>query len=368
MRRSRARTRSTQPERPNRLRRSAILATAATAATVAAGCGTPDGAAGRAACTTPGFSADSVKIGWVYPDSGAVSSGMISARSGFVARVEQQNAAGGIHGRKITFAWRDDAGSNLQNLQAMHDLVDNERVFGVVESTTAAAGGADFLHAQGIPVAGLPAEPLWADHTYNNMFAHGYLITNGPSVDVFGTFVRAKGGTKAAMVLSDSNGTANQISEKIAESLRAAGIPVSPQTFIYNESSSNPLQLGQQLKAAGVDTVIGTLPAADASDIMTGAHTAGAQIRVFLSAAGYNRAILQEKGPTIAGLYTYMNYVPFVNPTPAHDRYLAAIQAYAPELEPPDQEMALLSYIGTDIFLTGLLRGPDCQGSGVIAV
>jgi len=93
---------------------------------------------------------------------------------------------------------------------------------------------------------------------------------------------------------------------------------------------------------------------------MTGAHTAGVPIRVFLSAAGYNRAVLQEKGPRIAGLYTYMNYVPFVNPTPAHDRYLAAIHAYAPELQPPDQEVAVLSYISTDIFLTGLLRGPAC--------
>ncbi|OHV42757.1 ABC transporter substrate-binding protein [Pseudofrankia sp. BMG5.36] len=339
----------------------ALLATVATTAALAAGCGTSGNAAsGPVPCTTPGFSADAIKIGWVYPDTGPLAQALGAARSGFIARVEQQNAAGGIHGRKLTFVWRDDAGSAPQNLEAMHDLVENEQVFGVVESTTAASGSADYLHAKGVPVAGLPAEALWADHRYDNMFAHGYVITDGPSVDTFGTFVKARGGTKAAIVLSDADQVSNQISQKVADSLRAAGVEVSPEKFIYNPTHTDPVQLGQQLKEAGVDTVVGALSAVDTSEVMEGARAAGATVKVFLSAAGYDRGVLQEKGPAMAGLYTYMNYVPFLNRTPAHDLYMDAMRAYAPELQPPDQELALVAYLSTDIFLTGLLRGPAC--------
>ncbi|WP_035924434.1 ABC transporter substrate-binding protein [Pseudofrankia sp. EUN1h] len=343
------------------MRRTALFAAVTMATALLAGCGTSGSAAtGPAPCTTPGFSPDSIKLGWVYPDTGPLAQALGAARSGFVARVEQQNAAGGIHGRKLTFAWRDDVGSGAQNLEAMRDLVENEHVFGVVESTTAAAGGADYLHEQEVPVAGLPAEAIWAEHFYDNMFAHAYVITSGPSVDTFGTFVKARGGTKAAIVLSDTDQVSNQISEKVTDSLRAAGIEVSPTKFIYNPTHTSRSQLGEQLKNAGVDTVAGALSAADTSEVMAGAHEAGAVVKVFLSAAGYDRGVLQEKGATIAGLYTYMNYVPFLNRTPAHDLYIDAMRAYAPELQPPDQELALIAYLSTDIFLTGLLRGPAC--------
>src|SRR5262245_28814103 len=176
------------------------LATAvSTVVALAAGCSRPnEETAGPPSCSTPGFGPEEIKIGWIYPDSGPIASALAATRSGFIARVEQQNAAGGIHGRKITFAWRDDVGNAARNLEAAHELVNGEQVFGLVESTTVASGGAEYLRTQGVPVAGLPAEPVWADHRYANMFAHAYVITDGPSVDVYGTFVRARGGTKAA--------------------------------------------------------------------------------------------------------------------------------------------------------------------------
>jgi len=339
----------------------ALLTAVVTVAALAAGCGgSSDTVVGPLPCSTPGFGPNEIKIGWIYPDSGPIASALAATRSGFIARVEQQNAAGGINGRKITFEWRDDVGSAARNLEAVHELVDGAHVFGVVESTTVASGGADYLRAQGVPVAGLPAEPVWADRHYANMFAHAYVITDGPSVDVYGTFVKARGGTKAAILVSDVDQGSSQISEKVADSLRAAGIEVSPERFVYNSNSTDPLQIGQQLKDAGVDTVAGALPAADISKVMEAARVVAAPVKIFLSAAGYDRRVLQQKGATMAGLYTYMTYVPFLSRTPAHDRYLAAMRAYAPELQPPDQELALVAYLSTDIFLTGLLRGPAC--------
>ena len=46
----------------------------------------------------------------------------------FGVRVGIVNAAGGIHGRKITYAWQDDASDPLANKEAARRLVENEQV------------------------------------------------------------------------------------------------------------------------------------------------------------------------------------------------------------------------------------------------
>lgn len=349
--------------RGTRSRRAVLVAAAAALATVAAGCATTSkpGVAG-VACNAPGFTSNTVKIGYLYPDSGPLAQALLASRSGFIARVEQQNAAGGVHGRQIITATGDDQGDKGTNLQAARQLVQADRVFGIVEGTTAASGSADFLRQQNVPVVGLPAESIWADHRYPNMFAQAYVYAGADagSVDTFGQFVKAQGGTKAAIVGSDIAEASNQLNAETADSLRAVGVQVSPQTFIYSPVHTDPLALGRQLKAAGVDTVAGALSAQDFSHVMRGAKAAGANIKIYMSASGYDHSILKQDGRALAGLYTWLNYVPFEANPPADQTYFASMRDYAPELQPPDQELALIEYILTDMFITGLERAPDC--------
>nr|MDT0667592.1 ABC transporter substrate-binding protein [Micromonospora sp. DSM 115978] len=57
---------------------------------------------------------------------------------------------------------------------------------------------------------------------------------------------------------------------------------------------------------------------------------------------------------------TFLNYVPFVESTPAFRTYLDAMTRYAPEMQPPDNEVAISSYIATDMFLRGLEEAGAC--------
>jgi hypothetical protein len=124
----------------------ALSAVAAVIATslVAAGCGMAGGSSSStssaAACNTPGYSANEIQLGFIYPNTGAVAPALSASKSGFDARIAEANAAGGIYGRKIVTSWRDDAATPGQNLEAAQDLVERQKVFSLVEATVAAGG------------------------------------------------------------------------------------------------------------------------------------------------------------------------------------------------------------------------------------
>ncbi|OHV47472.1 ABC transporter substrate-binding protein [Pseudofrankia sp. BMG5.36] len=339
------------------------MAAAAMVTALAAGCAVAGGGAGgsaRAACDTPGYSDDEIRLGFVYPDSGAVASSLAASMSGFLARIGQANAAGGIHGRKLVYSWRDDVSASGQNLEAVRDLVEKQDVFGLVEASVSAFGGADYLRARGIPVAGIAAEAFWADPRYRNMFAYTYLFTDGPSVSTFGDYAKTQGGTRAAVIQSDVTSTGNDIGSRMSVSLAAAGIPTVPGRFVYNPSVTSPMQLGQQLRAAQADVVIAVLAGSNLAEVMRGIREAGAPVKVVLAPSGYDKALIDQYGQTLGGLSAAVTYVPAEIGGPAHQTYLDAMAEYAPELRPPDQELAFVTYIITDLFLSGLDKAGPC--------
>nr|MDT0667066.1 ABC transporter substrate-binding protein [Micromonospora sp. DSM 115978] len=132
-------------------------------------------------CQTPGYSAEKISLGYVHPDQGALGSVVRAARSGVDARIGEANDNGGVHGRTIDYTWRDDRGDPDGNRRAVTELVEIDEVFGVLEATTAASGGAAYLAENHVPVAGIAAEEEWSLH--RNMFAPWYSISDGPSVN-----------------------------------------------------------------------------------------------------------------------------------------------------------------------------------------
>ncbi|MBL7492643.1 ABC transporter substrate-binding protein [Frankia sp. AgB1.9] len=342
------------------VRRAALLTVLATA--LAAGCtASSDSAHGSVAgCDTPGFVGDTIRLGFAYPDSGIGAAALAAARSGFVARIEQANAAGGIHGRKLVYVWRDDASVSTQNLEVVRDLVENQKVFGLVEASISAAEGAVYLRDHGVPVTGIPAEAFWADPSYRNMFAYSYVVDEGPPVSTFGAFAKAQGGTRAAVIQNDVSPAANAIGAKLGASLAAAGIPTVPDRFVYNPTLTDPVQLGQQLRKAGVDVVTAAFDGEDLAEVVRGIRAAGAPVKVLLAPSGYDRSLLETYGPTLSGLTAAISYVPFELGGPAHQAFLRAMSSFAPEVQPPGQELALVTYILTDLFLYGLDKAGAC--------
>ncbi|OHV42656.1 ABC transporter substrate-binding protein [Pseudofrankia sp. BMG5.36] len=310
-------------------------------------------------CASPGVTSKSIKIGLIYPDTGgAVATGFRSARSAVEARIDHQNANGGIHGRQVVLEWRDDESSAEGFTHAAHDLLDNEQVFGLIAQTIGIGPSAAWLDEAGVPVVGVATDSSWTDD-HDNMFTFGSLFNEGNPVSTFGEYVKKQGGTRAYLVIDPSAPASHGLATQFAPSLTSQGVTVVG-TSDYTQSVSNPTHVIDSLERTGADALIGVLQLGAYVDIYAAAKAAGIRLKVALTTAGYNMELLAARGRDMAGMSVLVGYQSFQQDSPTMRVYHEAMAAYAPELADPNEEVALASYVAADEMLVGLDRAGQC--------
>ncbi|MCL9760856.1 ABC transporter substrate-binding protein [Frankia sp. AiPa1] len=309
-----------------------------------------------AACVGPGIGRDSLRVGMIYPDSGITSSLLATFRDGADARLGVANKAGGVAGRRIGYVWQDDASSPTGNQVAARILVDDDKVFGILESSSVAGGSAEFLHRAGIPVTGLSLDPAWAE--YDNMFSYSNLVAKGTSVTTWGTFVADQGGHRAVLIQSGFSESSVTLADEMERSLRAVGIPVVGR--VDATSLINLADLGKQVRASGADVMIGTVTGGAFASVLGAARSEHARLRVVLSPTNYDQRLLARYRGALPDVFTFTDYQPFELNLPAHRRFLDAMRTYAPQVTPPTQQAALAGWISADMFLRGLAAAGPC--------
>ena len=102
----------------------------------------------------PGMSDTDIKVGTIAVESGVQASSFAPALEGVKARIDKANQTGELGARKITLVVRDDAADQTRNAEVARDLVEQEKVFGIIEDTSTSNGSAKYLNEQAVPVAG----------------------------------------------------------------------------------------------------------------------------------------------------------------------------------------------------------------------
>ncbi len=117
--------------------------------------------------SAPGVTAKTISIGLIESATGPASSTFGDSATGVEARFDQQNAEGGIDGRKLKLFVADDTSTPTGNLLAAEDLVSTKGVFGVISDNAVLVGGADYLQKQDVPVTEFSSitgeEPQYTD-------------------------------------------------------------------------------------------------------------------------------------------------------------------------------------------------------------
>ncbi|ADP81335.1 ABC transporter substrate-binding protein [Pseudofrankia inefficax] len=344
----------------HRLRGRAPVAAAAVAlvglSTVLTACGSSAPAASACPLPAPGVTAGTIKVGYVYPDTGPaeIASTFKSARSGVEARIDLQNAHGGVNGRRIDLVWRDDQSDEQAFSGAAHELVDTEKVFGLITTSTALDQSAGWLARENVPVAGTASSAIWSD--YPNLFHAGNLY-NGGGTSVFGDFVRAEGGTRA-LVIVDPNAAASQgLAAQLTPSLRSRGIQVVGEVT-YTDGVTNAARVADQLRKSGADTLVGAAQLEPFLAVYSAAKALGVRFNVALNLTGYSPDLLAQRGADMAGMSIPSSIG--APGSPAMDTYLAAMSDYAPEAKDPADELAIGGYVVADEMIKGLELAGTC--------
>jgi branched-chain amino acid transport system substrate-binding protein len=279
--------------RSRRLR--AVIGGAVVAGTATFGLATMSGAAVPAA--DPGVTDKTVTVGYIYPATGVAASISQNGLRAFQARIDRQNAQGGVNGRTIKVVAKDD-GSSAQNVQVTHDLVENDKVFAVVDQSPFAFLSYRYLLDQGVPMVG-----NGVDGTYYQQKGNEAILSSGGNGTPFGDItydgparIMKMAGAKKVGVLAYGAASSSVAAAKALTSYAAPAVgldPVYTNTAIdFGAADVGPPVLG--LKNAGADGVYLPMAAATNVAVAQGLQQNGVSMKAVLMGTGYGQALLDS--------------------------------------------------------------------------
>jgi branched-chain amino acid transport system substrate-binding protein len=292
------------------------------------------GTAGNTA-SAPGLTADTITVGVVVDETGVAASND-KGYAAFKARIDAQNDAGGIFGRKIKLVFEDGLSSPTANLTAVQKIVLTSSPFVMVDDSYALSSSYRYLVAQNIPtVTGGYDGPEYADP--GNEYLLPMLIGNigkdyPPINTIVPNFMKAQGVTKGAGLGYSVSPSSSAAAAKIADGLATVGLPGAYVNTSIPFGGENVGSVILDMKRQGVN---GGYLAMDNNTNFAVANAAiqnGLTFKALVMATGYDETLLDnptalataEKG----NVFIASNFVPYEAATPGVNRMRAVFQKY----------------------------------------
>jgi ABC-type branched-subunit amino acid transport system substrate-binding protein len=339
-----------------------VIAGVATAGLVATG-------AGAQTSTDPGVTDKTVKIGYISSQTGVASPTHKNAHKSCQARVDAQNAKGGVNGRKIEVTAIDDT-SSAANLTAAQDLVQNRKVFAVIDNSAFAFLAWRFLKDQGVPMIGGGFDGSYYYNKGNESIISGLgsgTPVPGLTYDTVTRVMKQMGATKVAAVgygASPSSSESAKATETFgADAQGLKGVYLN-NTLQFGGTDVGPVVLG--IKNSGADGLYLPLDSDTNFAIVQGLQQNGVKMKANILATGYsqdllNQPIAQTIQPTDV---MFSAYRPVELGGPAIKTFQANLKKYAGITGVPDYG-GYTGYIVCDMMIKGLQaagKTPTRQG------
>lgn len=336
---------------------SVLLSVMATSAMAAPAPAPKPTAATNASCpTTPGVTPTGVTLGWIGSKTGPASTTFLGAQQGAQLRIDQENAKGGVNGRKLKLNIYDDATSAAQQISEVQKAI-GDGVFGLT-TTTSTVSMYPTLKAAGIPITGFSNPAFGTD--LNAFGVAGATTSANPTIanNLVLEKMKQQGATKVAIInhatasaAASQNALANLVPLMggMTVSLRIADSP--PGT---HDATSEALRI----KNSGSDSVNYSGFIDGAISLAVALKQQGVSLKSFAVAGLSDPATLRSANGALDGALgqTYGTVPVGVNvrsvKTFAAAMKAAGINPYAPA--------APLGYVGADLFIKGLKVAGQC--------
>ena len=251
--------------------------------------------AGAAPANDPGVTPKAITIGYIYSETGVAGSTSKNGGKAFQARIDRQNAEGGVNGRKIKAIIIDDQSSGA-NLTAAQDLVKNRNAFVVVDDSAFAFLSFRYLLDNGVPMIGGGYDGDYYgkpgnESLFSALGAPFSSLTSDGAVRI----MKKLGGTKVATL--GYSGSASSAAS--AKTLQQYAVPALGLKAVYTNASVDfgtsdvgPLVLG--MKNAGADAAYLPLVAATNFAIIQGLQQNGVDMKALVMPTGYGQDLLDQ--------------------------------------------------------------------------
>jgi branched-chain amino acid transport system substrate-binding protein len=305
----------------------------------------------------PGVTDKAVKLGYISSQTGVAAATHKNAHKACQGRVEAENAKGGVNGRKIEVEYIDDK-SGAGNLTAAKDLVENRKVFAVVDNSAFAFLTWRYLKDAGVPMIGGGFDGNYYYNEGNENIISS--LGNGTPVpgltyDTAPKMMKKLGAKKIAAVgygASPSSSESAKATETYgADAQGLEGVYLN-NTLDFGGTDVGPVVLG--IKNSGADGLYLPLDADTNFAIVQGLQQNGVKMKANILATGYGQDLLDQP---IAKTITpndvmFSTYRPIELGGPAIKTFLSALKR-AGLTGVPDYG-SYLGYITCDMAILGL--------------
>jgi branched-chain amino acid transport system substrate-binding protein len=213
--------------------------------------------AGARPTADPGVTSSSILLGGTVPLTGeAAAFGAVGP--GARAYFDYVNARGGVHGRKITYRYYDDAYNPANTVQLTRRLVESDKVFAIFNSvgTTNNLAIREYLNAQRIPqlFAGDGSQQIGRSFA-RYPWTMGFLMSYRGEGNVYGAnLVRTKPRARVA-VLYENTDLGRDMLTGLTRAIAGKGPRIVAKES-YEYTSSDVSSQVARLKASGADTLM----------------------------------------------------------------------------------------------------------------
>jgi branched-chain amino acid transport system substrate-binding protein len=309
----------------------------------------------------PGVTDSEIVVGMWAAMTGPVAHLGTSTRDGFLTVINEVNAAGGVHGRKIRLIAYDDAGSPQEALTAVRRLIFQDRVFALVIGSTSGAtlpviplinqSKVPFVSGTSSNVRLLQPHSRYVFRPYPNDTWQAYRLID---------FIVEKGGSKrpAILYVSDDYGKGGHelVSQRLEEKHRLK-LAAAEQ---YNKGDQDFSAQLLRIRQANPDSVLIWAFAPDAAIVVRQARELGITVQLYGSASTATPLFPRGAGQVGVGFMANypLPYLPESTTVPAVGKYRAAVEKLYPSGLPAGRP-SLYDFLGVGaarILVEGLQR------------
>lgn len=312
-----------------------------------------------------------LNITYISSLTGPAASEYGNSQQGCVARVDLQNAEGGVNGRKIDLSVVDDQTNPTLTATAVQRAISNDAL-GIVANSPFFFEGAKYAQQAGVPVTGNSSDgPEWGEQPYTNMFDafRGSEDPTEPVNSIFGTFLKEHGGTIIGSYGYGVSPLSADEAKGAAESFQRAGgkVGVLDTSVPFGSVSFTPEALVAQQKQ--VDALLPTMDDDSNFALLTALEQAGVKLKAALFSVGYEPSVVHSpEWSNLQGTYFLSLARPFSLPNAGTEQMAAALTKYAgftkSEFPSFGQD---LSWLGCDLMIDGMQRaGQNPTRAGVV--
>jgi branched-chain amino acid transport system substrate-binding protein len=320
---------------------------------------------------TAGASPAPITIAYITDLTGEGASENGTSAAGFQARLDEQNAEGGVNGHKLVPLIIDDQTNPSEIATAVQSAI-SKGAFGIVSQSPLMFLAAKYPQQAGMPVTGTYDDgPEWGQQPYTNMFAadNGSVDPKYPVNTQLGDLFKKLGGTVLGAYGYSISPSSSRAAIGTADSFKHAGGKVG---VLDTTVPFGGVDFTAEALVAKKDGVNAISPAMDANSnyaLATALQQAGVKVKAAVYATGYQPDVIHSSAwKVLQGGYFLSLFRPWDLPNAATQQMQAAMEKYAHFTKTQFPNFGQYeSWAGADLMIKGLqMAGANPTRAAVI--